>query len=99
MRKQSMDHTELSQKYSLTERIATVYREILLKVGSLVKPIMKNHNWKVGTLSEFLPNDPSLLGKWLLHSLVFELILIPGYLYPRYEPKSRTKDSVTTSAS
>jgi hypothetical protein len=54
-----------------------------MRTGSLVKPIMKKHDWKVGTLAEvsletppsaafhtaqplliqFVPGDPSLLGK------------------------------------
>lgn len=34
----------------------------LRKIASLVKPIMRKHNWKVGTLSEFLPSDQRLLG-------------------------------------
>lgn len=37
-------------------------RELLLKTASLVKPIMKKHKWKVGTLAEFVPSNPSLLG-------------------------------------
>jgi len=36
--------------------------QILLKVASLVKPIMKSHSWKVGVLAEFVPSDASLLG-------------------------------------
>ncbi|WRT67620.1 uncharacterized protein IL334_004592 [Kwoniella shivajii] len=37
-------------------------RPLLEKIASQVKPIMKKRGWKVGTLSEFLPSNPSLLG-------------------------------------
>ena len=29
-----------------------MYRQLLLKIASLVKPIMVKHGWKVGTLAE-----------------------------------------------
>lgn len=32
------------------------------KIASLVKPIMRTHNWKVGTLAEFFPGQQNLLG-------------------------------------
>ncbi|KAL7945155.1 WLM domain-containing protein [Trichoderma barbatum] len=35
---------------------------ILKKVASLVKPIMRNRGWKVGELVEFYPNQQNLLG-------------------------------------
>lgn len=35
---------------------------VLRKVASLVKPIMRQRNWKVGTLSEFYPQQRNLLG-------------------------------------
>ncbi|KAL1977124.1 hypothetical protein VTN31DRAFT_3406 [Thermomyces dupontii] len=34
----------------------------LRKVASLVKPIMRQRSWKVGTLAEFSPSNPNLLG-------------------------------------
>ncbi|WWC70577.1 uncharacterized protein I206_104528 [Kwoniella pini CBS 10737] len=37
-------------------------RPLLEKIASQVKPIMKKRGWKVGTLAEFLPSNPSLLG-------------------------------------
>ncbi|ODN95233.1 elongation factor 3 [Cryptococcus wingfieldii CBS 7118] len=37
-------------------------RPLLEKIASQVKPIMSKRGWKVGTLAEFLPADPSLLG-------------------------------------
>lgn len=35
----------------------------LKKIASAVKPIMRNHKWKVGELAEFYPNDENLLGE------------------------------------
>ncbi|PLB41500.1 metalloendopeptidase WSS1 [Aspergillus candidus] len=35
---------------------------VLRKVASLVKPIMRRRDWKVGTLAEFYPNQRNLLG-------------------------------------
>ena len=38
----------------------------LRKAASLVKPMMRKRGWKVGTLAEFLPDAPQLLGEsWL----------------------------------
>jgi hypothetical protein len=34
----------------------------LRKIASLVKPIMRARNWKVGTLAEFFPDQQNLLG-------------------------------------
>ncbi|KAH6669223.1 WLM domain-containing protein [Halenospora varia] len=36
--------------------------EILKKIASLVKPIMRARNWKVGVLAEFYPDQQNLLG-------------------------------------
>ena len=33
------------------------------RAASLVKPLMRAHNFKVGLLAEFLPSDRGLLGK------------------------------------
>lgn len=35
----------------------------LRKIASLVKPIMRARNWKVGTLAEFYPDQQNLLGE------------------------------------
>ncbi|PVI08175.1 WLM-domain-containing protein [Periconia macrospinosa] len=35
---------------------------MLRKVASMVKPMMRKRGWKVGTLAEFLPDEPQLLG-------------------------------------
>ncbi|KAL7422706.1 hypothetical protein Q5752_001997 [Cryptotrichosporon argae] len=37
-------------------------RPLLEKVASQVKPIMSKRGWRVGTLAEFLPGNPALLG-------------------------------------
>lgn len=37
--------------------------EKLKKIASLVKPLMRARNWRVGTLTEFYPNEQNLLGK------------------------------------
>ncbi|KAL1408383.1 hypothetical protein Q8F55_005195 [Vanrija albida] len=37
-------------------------RPLLEKIASQVKPIMTKRDWKVGTLAEFLPSNPALLG-------------------------------------
>ncbi|KAF6145058.1 hypothetical protein GIB67_013409 [Kingdonia uniflora] len=37
-------------------------RKILERIAKQVQPIMRKHNWRVKLLSEFCPNNPSLLG-------------------------------------
>ena len=39
---------------------------MLRKVASMVKPMMRKRGWKVGTLAEFLPDEPQLLGTTLV---------------------------------
>lgn len=36
---------------------------MLRKAASMVKPMMRKRGWKVGTLAEFLPDEPQLLGE------------------------------------
>ena len=36
--------------------------DLLRKIASLVKPIMRKHGWHLPTLSEFFPKNPNLLG-------------------------------------
>ncbi|GAA5894594.1 hypothetical protein JCM8208_006281 [Rhodotorula glutinis] len=36
--------------------------DLLRKIASLVKPIMRKHGWWLPTLSEFFPKNPNLLG-------------------------------------
>ena len=35
---------------------------MLRKVASIVKPVMRQRGWRVGVLSEFFPEDKTLLG-------------------------------------
>jgi DNA-dependent metalloprotease WSS1 len=35
---------------------------LIRRVASMVQPLMRKRNWKVGALSEFLPDDPNLQG-------------------------------------
>ncbi|EXB36081.1 DNA damage response protein WSS1 [Morus notabilis] len=37
-------------------------KKILERIAKQVQPIMRNHKWRVKLLSEFCPNNPSLLG-------------------------------------
>ena len=37
---------------------------ILQRIASLVKPIMRKHEWVLPVLSEFFPENPSLLGEY-----------------------------------
>ena len=36
---------------------------VLQRIASLVKPIMRTHAWVLPVLSEFFPENPSLLGQ------------------------------------
>jgi WLM domain len=38
---------------------------LLQRIASLVKPIMRKHGWVLPVLSEFFPDNESLLGEWL----------------------------------
>ncbi|KAI8807348.1 WLM domain-containing protein [Cladochytrium replicatum] len=49
--------------------------DMLLKVVSMVKPIMKKYGWKVGQLREFYPNDPKLWGLNVNHGQEVKLRL------------------------
>lgn len=37
--------------------------QLLQRVASFVKPIMRKHGWVLPVLSEFFPEEPNLLGK------------------------------------
>jgi DNA-dependent metalloprotease WSS1 len=47
----------LSDKRRAPEALQT-----LRKIASLVKPLMRQRNWRVGTLAEFYPSETNLLG-------------------------------------
>ena len=42
----------------------------LQKIASLVKPIMRNRGWRVGTLTEFWPEQKNLLGTLATHTTI-----------------------------
>ena len=44
------------------KRRASEALEKLKKIASLVKPLMRQRNWRVGTLAEFYPQERNLLG-------------------------------------
>jgi hypothetical protein len=35
---------------------------LLQKIASRVKPIMRNHSWRLPVLAEFFPDNPGLIG-------------------------------------
>lgn len=43
--------------------------QLLQRTASLVKPIMRNHEWVLPVLSEFFPESPNLLGEYLSERL------------------------------
>ncbi|EXJ78337.1 hypothetical protein A1O3_09498 [Capronia epimyces CBS 606.96] len=53
--------------------------QMLKKVASIVKPIMRLRNWRVGTLTEFYPSEANLLGLNVDHGVEIRLRLrYPG---------------------
>ena len=44
----------------------------LQRIASLVKPIMRKRNWVLPVLSEFFPDNPSLLGKSICTIVIYE---------------------------
>ncbi|KAF2270649.1 WLM-domain-containing protein [Lojkania enalia] len=58
---------EIDAHFDAYEHLKHLPREqealhMLRKAASLVKPMMRKRGWKVGTLAEFLPDEPQLLG-------------------------------------
>jgi hypothetical protein len=79
----------------LTEyKNADVALQTLRRIASLVKPIMRQHNWKVGLLGEFFPKEKGLLGSVLL-TPVFSL-LIPNT--PQVSTPTPDKQSISACA-
>ena len=37
--------------------------QLLQRIASLVKPVMRKHGWVLPVLSEFFPDSPNLLGE------------------------------------
>ncbi|KAJ3778325.1 WLM domain-containing protein [Lentinula raphanica] len=63
--------------------------EMLQRIASLVKPIMRKHSWVLPVLAEFFPDNPNLLGKSrldLLNVNMGQKILVR--LRPPYSPDS-----------
>jgi hypothetical protein len=43
---------------------------LLRKIASLVKPIMRKHGWRLPVLAEFFPENQGLLGAWSYASFI-----------------------------
>ncbi|RDL33275.1 putative WSS1 Protein involved in sister chromatid separation and segregation [Venustampulla echinocandica] len=58
------EHDALVFEYSHLKRLSRENEALhaLKKIASLVKPIMRARNWKVGVLAEFYPDQQNLLG-------------------------------------
>lgn len=74
------EHDALVFEYSHLKRLSRENEALhtLKKIASLVKPIMRARNWKVGVLAEFYPNQQNLLGMQspLLGKICTSLILL-----------------------
>lgn len=60
-----MEHDALIRQYSHLNKMPREKEAILAlqKIASLVKPLMRARNWKLGTLAEFWPPEQNLLGE------------------------------------
>ncbi|RVX72494.1 hypothetical protein B0A52_03684 [Exophiala mesophila] len=61
------------------KRRANEALELLKRIASLVKPIMRQRGWRVGILGEFYPADISLLGMNTNHGEMIQLRLRQPY--------------------
>lgn len=73
MSRRAPEHEALIVEYSHLRQLPREKEALhsLKKIASLVKPIMRARNWKVGTLAEFFPDQQNLLGReyyGILHS-------------------------------
>jgi hypothetical protein len=61
-----MEHDALVLEYSHLKSLKREKEALhtLRKIASMVKPIMRARNWKVGVLAEFYPDQKNLLGKF-----------------------------------
>jgi hypothetical protein len=57
--------SHLKDKYNADKAL-----QILKRIASLVKPIMRKHNWVLPVLAEFFPDDANLLGTCPLFSIL-----------------------------
>lgn len=80
-------HIEVYQHLAHLDR-ADEALKLLHQVASTAKPIMRKRNWHVGTLAEFLPDNPRLQGPSP------ELLLSDNRL--EYEWRGDNKHSLTT---
>jgi hypothetical protein len=60
---------EIDAHFDAYEHLKHLPREaealhMIRKAASMVKPMMRKRGWKVGTLAEFLPDEPQLLGRY-----------------------------------
>ena len=62
-----MEHDALVHEYSHLKNLSREKDALhtLRKIASLVKPIMRARNWRVGILAEFYPDQKNLLGESL----------------------------------
>ena len=60
-----MEHDALVVEYSHLKSLNREQEALhtLKKIASLVKPIMRARNWKIGLLAEFYPDQQNLLGE------------------------------------
>lgn len=61
------------------KRRASEALHMLKKIASLVKPIMRQRGWRVGTLREFYPSERALLGLNVNHGEIIQLRLREPY--------------------
>lgn len=59
------EHDPLVQSYVHLANMSRADEALrtLKKIASVVKPIMRNHKWKVKELAEFYPSQQNLLGE------------------------------------
>ena len=51
---------------------------LLQRIASLVKPVMRNHGWKLPVLAEFFPENESLVGSCTIMSKATVYYLLPS---------------------
>lgn len=69
---------------------------MLRKAASMVKPMMRKRGWKVGTLAEFLPDEPQLLGE-LAGTPEIRLCSADNHR-PQYQPYRKNIDTAKISS-
>jgi hypothetical protein len=79
---------EIDAHFDAYEHLKHLPREaealhMLRKAASMVKPMMRKRGWKVGTLAEFLPDEPQLLGR---HTLAMNRALLLSNSRSQHQP-------------